>query len=220
MDTETVDLSYAQITKAIRAFKRVVDWVRDGDLTFDLNYNLSMHEEVKEQVEEAQDAINDKYQREMEDGTKLFLAPDGRLVAKIEKRLMYVREVEGEAHEEGTELRPTGLEYIDDEDREEVVRTTQQGQITQADLKQRRLRIATGDRGAYEEELQSLNDRTFSVPYVPIDPAKIRDDDNVDSSRSVNYSAIMHVFEGVETTPDVDGDGLLNEINEEVSEDV
>lgn len=221
MDTKKAKLSYPQIVKAINDFDRVIPWVRDGDLTFDLNFCRSMHQEVKEKVEETRDEITEKYQREMtypvegddDEGdpetrtVKLFRAPDGRLVARIKGAFEFIREVPGNAATKGTELRPTGATYIKDEDRKsDTAIQTQNGEVTLAQRKQNALTIAPTDEEAYSEELESLNDRKFKVRYTPIDPDEIRDDENVDSEASVNYSNIMHVFEGVPHPAKIDGE--------------
>lgn len=211
MDTEPAWLTYQEIQEAIDDFDEIIPWVRDADLTFDLNYSRSMHEEVKEQIEEARQEITEKYRTYLDDDEEkpLLRAPDGRLVAQVEGTFYYVREVEGDAVTEGTELRPTGAEYIKDEDRDEIVQTPLGG-MTKAQKKQRELDINATDQEAYNEELADLNERRFRVPYVPVDPGKLRDDDNVDSSRSVNFSNIMHIFMGVDTKanePPEEGDG-------------
>lgn len=219
METETAYLKYQEIAAAINGFDRIIPWVRDADLTFDLNYNRSMHQEKKNQIEESRDEINEKFQRDLgdEDETPLYRAPDSRLVAPINGSFRYVREVEGDPATEGTELRPTDAEYIKDEDRDTMV-STRQGRISRAEKKKQELGIAPTDQEAYREEIDRLNTRRYAVPFVPVDPDVIRDDDNVDSEDSVNYSPIMHVFAGVPHPAKEPPEEEESESREEVNE--
>lgn len=183
---ETEPRTYPQIKQDLQAVQEAIEYVENGALTMAFNSNKSHLEKARDDFQEAQTKLDEEFQVTTDDGKEVRRAPDGRPVLKVEDQLVY-------AEEDNGSFTATDEKYITEEDRNEVVQTSE-GAAPKAQAKMQALRIYPTDPEKYDERCQELMETEKEVWVEPINREMLENDENVDTSMSPDLSSIMWMF--------------------------